>query len=165
MSLTTGKKVFYPSQGLCLIGPVVQKVMGGQTVSFYHLSVLEDGGDLFVPVDKIASVGIRPLIKISELPRLLNQLKVKSPPPVAIHYSQRVLLHTQLIASGSPFDLAEVIGSLTECSEVRSLSNAQRRTLDRARRLLIGEIAEVTGKTKEEVNLQIDEALAARKEK
>src|ERR1051325_6995351 len=105
MRLTIGKKVFYPYQGLCIIGPVVQKVMEGKAVHFYQLLVLDDGGDLFVPVDKIAAVGIRPLLKDYEIPKLLNQLKLKPSPREPIHYSQRALLYAQLITSGSAFDL------------------------------------------------------------
>jgi CarD family transcriptional regulator len=163
MILTIGNKVFYPYQGLCIIGPVVKKVMNGKAIRFYHLSVLEDGGDLFVPVDKIANVGMRPLLKPSEIHKLLNRLKVKPSPQAAIHYSQRALLNAQLISSGSAFDLAEVVWSLTEFSEERSLSFGQRRTLDRAKRLLIGEISEVMGESKKEVEAQIDKALKARK--
>lgn len=162
--MTLGNKVFYPYQGLCIIGPIVKKVMGGKTVRFYHLSVLEDGGDLFVPVDKIASVGMRPLLKRSEIAKLLNQLKVKSSPQTPIHYSQRALHNAQLIASGSAFDLAEVVWSLTEFRETKALSFGQKKTLDRAKRLLICEISEVMGETLEAVEEQIDQALRARKE-
>lgn len=163
MKLTIGKKVFYPYQGLCIIGPVVQKVLDGEAIRFYHLSVLDDGGDLFVPVDKIASVGMRPLLKQSEIPKLLNQLKVKPLPQVALHHSQQALLHAQLLTSGSAFDLVEVVWSLTEFGETKALSFGQRKTLDRAKRLLIGEISEVMGETKKEIEEQIDQALQSRK--
>jgi CarD family transcriptional regulator len=163
MRLTIGKKVFYPYQGLCIIGPVVQKVMEGKAVHFYQLLVLDDGGDLFVPVDKIAAVGIRPLLKDYEIPKLLNQLKLKPSPREPIHYSQRALLYAQLITSGSAFDLVEVVSSLTHLSEMRALSYGQRKTLDKAKRLLIGEISEVMGETKIAVEERIDQALKARK--
>ena len=163
--LTIGNKVFYPYQGLCMIGPVVQKVMEGKAVRFYHLSVLDEGGDLFVPVDKVTAVGIRPLLKESEIPKLLNQLKVKPRLHSAIHHTQQTLVYGQLLASGSAFDLAEVVWSLTGLSETKSLPYSQSRTLDRARRLLIDEISEVTGKPKVKVEAQIDQALQARKKK
>ena len=165
MIMTIGNKVFYPFQGLCIIGPVVKRVMNGKAMRFYHLSVLDDGGDLFVPVDKIATVGMRPLLKRSEIPELLNHLKLKpsSQPRPGHHYSQRALLNAQLITSGSAFDLAEIVSSLTEFSAARSLSYGQKKTLDKAKRLLICEISEVTGETKEEVEAQIDQALKTQK--
>jgi CarD family transcriptional regulator len=165
MIMTIGNKVFYPFQGLCIIGPVVKRVMNGKAMRFYHLSVLEDGGDLFVPVDKIATVGMRALLKRSEIPELLNHLKIKplSQPRVAHHYSQRALVNAQLITSGSAFDLAEIVSSLTEFAAARSLSYGQKKTLDKAKRLLIGEISEVTGETKVEVEAKIDRVLKTRK--
>jgi CarD family transcriptional regulator len=164
--MTIGSKVFYPFQGLCIIGPVVKRVMNGKAMRFYHLSVLDDGGDLFVPMDKITTVGMRPLLKRSEIPAVLNHLKAKllAQPRAAYHYSQRALLNTQLITSGSAFDLAEIVSSLTEFGAARSLSYGQKKTLDKAKRLLIGEISEVTGETKQEVEAQIDQVLKTRKE-
>ena len=163
MRLTIGNKVFYPNQGLCIIGPVVQKVMDGKVVPFYQLSVLDDGGDLFVPVDKIKTVGIRPLLKESEIPNLLNQLKLKPSPQATLHYSQQALLNAQLITSGSAVDLIDVVSSLTHLREMKALSYGQRKTLDKAKRLLICEISEVMGETREEIEEQIDQALKARK--
>src|SRR5205085_12384312 len=161
---TTGNKVFYPSHGLCTIGPVVKKELNGKTIPFYHLSVLDDGGDLFVPVDKIASVGMRSLLKQSEIPEIMDQLKVKSVPVAARHYSQRALLNAQLLTSGAALDLAEIVASLTEFSGTKSLSFGQKRTLDRAERLLVCEISEVTGETKQEVEEQIAQALKTQKD-
>ena len=164
MIMTIGNKVFYPYQGLCIIGPVVKREMNGKAVPFYHLSVMDDGGDLYVPVDKVATVGMRPLLKQSEIPKVLEQLKVKPLPVAARHYSQRAVLNAQLITSGSALDLAEIVASLTDFNRTKSLPLGQKKTLDRAKRLLVCEISEVTGETKQEVEEQIDLALKAQKE-
>src|SRR5215470_13253304 len=111
MTLSVGNKVVYPSQGPCLIGAVVKKVVGGRSMSFYQLALLDDsGGELFVPVDKVGVVGIRELLGKSEIPKLFGQLKKL--PAVVTHWKQRTLDNTKLLASGSAFDLAQVIESL-----------------------------------------------------
>jgi hypothetical protein len=46
--------------------------------------------------------------------------------------------------------------------EAKALSQGERGTLERARRLLVCEISEVTGETKEEVEEQVDRALESR---
>jgi CarD family transcriptional regulator len=66
------------------------------------------------------------------------------------------------LASGSAFDLAEVVESLTELNEARTLSPRDREMLDRARRILICEISEVTGETKSATEEQVDQALNVR---
>jgi CarD family transcriptional regulator len=160
MTLTVGNKIFYPSQGPCLIGAMVKKVIGDRPVMFYQLIVLNDGGDLFVPLDKIEAVGIRLLLEKSEIPKLMDQLR-KPAKPVDT-WKQRSHDNLKLFASGSAFDLAEIVESLTELSETKALSFGECKTLDRAKRLLVYEITEVTGETKEDVELQIDIALKSR---
>jgi len=67
--LAVGSKVTYPSLGPCIIGGVVNKMVAGTSVSFYKLAVLDgSGGELFVPVDKAQSSGLRLLLKESEIP-------------------------------------------------------------------------------------------------
>jgi CarD family transcriptional regulator len=161
MIMRTGSKVIYPYQGLCTIGPVVKKIMNGKTMSFYHLAVQDDGGDLFVPIDKIESVGIRPLLLESEIPNLLDRLQ--EPTQAANHYAQRAHDNAKLIASGAALDLAEVVASLTELRQARALSFGEKKALDKAKRLLICEISEVMRQTEQEAEAQIDQALQARK--
>ena len=76
MMLTVGAKVVYPSRGPCLIGEVVKKVVGGQTMKFYPLALLDDSkGELFVPVENIADSHLRALLDRSEIPQLLRRLE------------------------------------------------------------------------------------------
>ena len=66
------------------------------------------------------------------------------------------------ILTGSAFDLAEIVETLTELIETKPLSFSERATLERARKLLICEISEVNGTTKQEAEDQVDQALVAR---
>jgi CarD family transcriptional regulator, regulator of rRNA transcription len=159
--LSVGNKIVYPYQGPCLIGAVVQKVVGGRRTSFYQLARLDDiGGALFVPVDKIGDLKIRQLTPRSDIPKLLRRLQ--RPASTVINWKQRAIDNLKLLASGSAFDLAEVVESLTELNEARTLSPRDREMLDRARRILICEISEVTGETKNATEDQVDQALNVR---
>ena len=160
--LTSGNKVVYPSQGPCLIGPVVNIVIDGRPISFYRLALLDDsGGELFVPVDKAQTIGIRPLLNRSDIPKVLGLLK--EPSGADNDWKQRADDNLKLIASGSAFDLAVVVKSLTKLGEKKALSFRESRTLEKAKKLLIVEISEVLGETKSAAEKQIDEALKARK--
>ena len=161
MLLAIGNKVIYPSHGPCLVSSIVNKVVGEQSMTFYQLLVLNDGrGTLLVPVEKAKSIGIRPLLNKPEIAKLLDQLK--RPSKASSDRKQRVRDNLKLLLSGSAFDLAEIVESLTELIDTKALSFGERGTLDRAKRLLICEISEVTGETKEEVEEQVDRALIAR---
>lgn len=164
MILTNGSKIVYPSQGPCLIGPIVKRVIGERPRMFYQLLVLNGGGgDLFIPVEKVEAVGIRLLLNISDIPKLMDHLS--QPAAVADSYRQRNLHNMKLFASGSAFDLAEVIGSLTELNKIKPLSFGETKTLEKAKGLLVCEIAEAMGTSREVARAQVEAALATRDRK
>ncbi len=163
MRLTVGKKINYPCQGPCRVGSVVKRVIDGSPIAFYQLVVLNDaGGRLFIPIDRVRAVGIRPLLKKSEIPKLLDRLQ--QPTQSADDCRQRARHNAKMLTSGSAFNLAEVVESLTELSETKPLSFGEHRTLERAKRLLVCEISEVMRESEEEAEERVDEALKARKE-
>ena len=162
MLLNVGNKVIYPSRGPCLIGPIVKKVVDGSPMSFYPLALLDDsGGELFVPVDKVQAIGVRLLLKRSEIPKLLGHLKKAA--GTAKNWKQRTMDNIKLFASGSAFDLAEIVESLTNLSETKPLMLRDKQTLERAKKLLVCEISEVMEETKSAAEEQIDKALKERK--
>ncbi|HWC77009.1 MAG TPA: CarD family transcriptional regulator [Blastocatellia bacterium] len=158
--LTVGNKVVYPSRGPCIVGAIVQKMIGDLPVTFYQLRVLDDGGgDVFIPVDKVNSVGIRQLLRKTDIPQLLNRLGERT--QAADDHRQRASDNSKLLASGSPFGLAQIVESLTELGETKALSSNDRKVLERARRLLVCEMSEVIGVTKEEAEGRLDQAVSA----
>ncbi len=162
MILTVGNKVIYPSKGPCLIGPVVEKVIDGRPISFYPLAVLDNsGGALFIPVDNVRPPGVRELLEKSEIPKLLRHLRKAA--VTAKNWKQRSMDNLKLLTSGSAFDLAEIVDSLTALGGTRVLSAHDVRTLDRAKKLLICEISEVTGETKSAAEEWVDKALKGQK--
>ncbi len=161
MTLRVGTKVIYPSQGPCLIGSIVQKEIGGQHVSFYQLALLdESGGELFVPVEKAQASGLRQLLSEAELSQLFNRFK--QPVGASKDWKQRASENSKRLASGSAFDLAEVVESLTELSNTKELSFREGQMLEKARKLLVSEIAEVIKQPKSAAEELINEALKKR---
>lgn len=161
MTLAVGKKVIYPRQGLCLVNSIVNTIVDEKPIKFYQLVVLDEGGgNLLIPADKVNKVGIRPLVNPPEIPRLLNRLKRRS--TTSVDRKQRTQDNLKLLRSGSAFGLAEIVESLTELTETKPLSYGERDMLDRAKRLLVCEISEVTGATREDAEKLIDQALIER---
>jgi CarD family transcriptional regulator len=161
MTLAVGAKVIYPNQGLCLIDSIVQKEIGGQSINFYQLALLdESGGELFVPVEKAQASGLRQVLSEAELQQLLNRFK--QPTSAAKDWKQRANENSKRLASGSAFDLAEVVESLTVLSHTKELSFREGQMLEKARKLLVSEIAEVISKPKSAAEELINEALQKR---
>ena len=162
VKLNVGKKVSYPCQGPCLVGPVVKRVVDDKLTEFHHLTLLSDGGgELLVPVDRAQARGIRELLDKTEIPKLLDRLK--KPSKAAERWNQRNRDNLILFNSGSAFDLAEIVESLNGLMETKRLQPSDRLTLERARKLLACEISEVMGETKSAAEEKIDQALEGRK--
>jgi RNA polymerase-interacting CarD/CdnL/TRCF family regulator len=164
MTLTVGDKVVYPGRGPCLIGAVVQKIVCGRSASYYRLALLDDSrAELFVPVDKCGDLPMRALLTRSEIPKLLRHLKarvaVTKVRGTAKNWRQRELDNLKLFSSGSIFELARVVESLTQLSGTKALAAHERETLYRARKLLICEISEVMDESKTAAEARIDSAL------
>jgi RNA polymerase-interacting CarD/CdnL/TRCF family regulator len=163
MRLTIGKKLVYPTQGPCLVGSIVNRTISNQQLPCYQLTVLSSGNmNLFVPVHKIGQSGIRPLLERDKIPKVLEQLM--QPAKKANSWRQRNQYNLKLLAAGSAFDLAEVIESLTELRETKSLAFGENQTLERARELLICELSLVLRGAKVNAEKLVDKALNARKE-
>ena len=158
ITLEAGSKVIYPGQGPCQISRILKRVVDGRLLTFYHLIVLDESRcELLIPVEKAREIGVRLLIEKSEIPKLLAHLKVGA--RSVDNWKQRTHDNAKLFTSGSPFDLAEIVGSLTELSDLRTLTLGDSGTLRKARRLLISEISEVTGVTSMMAEEQLDQAL------
>lgn len=162
MRLEVGNKVIYPFQGPCVIGSIVEKIVADSPIKFYHLALLDNGGQLLVPVDKAQAIGIRLLLKKSEIPTLLGGLMKMA--EVTKDWKQRAKENSKLLASGSAFDVAAVVESLTALNERKPLSALEGQTLEKARKLLVGEIAAVMEEPKSAAEERVDQALKARRE-
>jgi len=126
-------------------------------MSFYPLAFLIDRGvECLVPVDKLES-SARPLLERSELPKLLRHLAKSA--TTARNWKQRDVDNTRLLASGSAFDLAEIVASLTFLSRGKPLLTRDNQMLEKARKLLVCEISEVIGETENAAGQLIDQAL------
>jgi len=170
MTLTVGDKVVYPGRGPCLIGEVVDKVVCGMSASFYRLALLDDSGaELFVPVAKSGDLHMRTLMARSEIPKLLGHLNTRAvvtkEPLTGKNWRQRELDNLKLFSSGSIFELAQMVESLTQLSTTKNLAAHERETLYRARKLLICEISEVMAESKTAAEARIDNVLEPGKNK
>ena len=161
MTFRIGDKVVYPSQGPCLIDAVVKKAIGGAPASFYRLSLLDHSRDaVLVPVEKLSALHVRHLVAKSEIPNLLGHLR--NSPTTSKNWKQRTIDNAKLLASGSAFDLAEIVGSLTELSEAKALLPRDRQTLAKAKKFLICEISEAKDESRDAAEGDIDRVLESK---
>ena len=159
MDFKVGDKVVYPNHGVGVIEEVKNRAIGGLKASFYCLRILSTDSTVMVPVGNTEAVGLRKVLTRREITRVLKTLK-NGEVTTYDDWKGRFQANSDKMRTGDIKAVAEVLKSLTMLNEVKPLSYRERKMLDRARFLLISELAEAGGKDSEEVEGQIDEALA-----
>jgi CarD family transcriptional regulator len=158
VTFQVGDKVIYPNHGLGVVECIEEKTILGTTCGFYHLHMAANDTTVLVPLTNADGVGLRPAINSCEVERLFELLsdgKIDSQQ----NWKGRFKDNSDKMRSGSIYDVAEVLKSLTFLSRSKSLSFREKRMLDRARFLVISEVSEVVRETNTSVEVRVDRAL------
>jgi len=159
LNFKIGDKVVYPNHGVGVIEQVTRRAIGDMESRFYCLRILSTDSTVMVPVDNTAAVGLRKVLTRREVTRVVKVLK-DGEVTTYDDWKGRFQANSEKMRTGDIRAVAEVMKSLTVLNEVKPLSYRERKMLDRARFLLISELAEAGGKEAEDVETQIDSALA-----
>jgi CarD family transcriptional regulator len=160
MEFRIGDKVVYPNHGVGLIEEItIRSVNGGEGEHYYMLRIQSNSSLVMVPTANVKSVGLRRIIKKSEVDGLFKLLGEELFEPEA-DWKGRYKEHCEKMRTGSIFHVAEVLRNLMYLSLRKSLSFREKRMLDRARQLIVSEVATVRGVTEKLVEDQVDRALA-----
>jgi CarD family transcriptional regulator len=158
LDFKVGDKVVYPNHGVGVIEQVTSKAIGDTTSSFYRLRIISTDSTVMVPVGNTSAVGLRKVLTRRQINRVLGVLKNGE---VATYddWKGRFQANSEKMRTGDILAVAEVLKSLSVLSEVKPLSYRERKMLDRARFLLVSELAEASNKEPGDVEAQIDAAL------
>ena len=142
MTFQLGDKVIYPNHGLGIVERIEEKTILGTTCGFFHLRIVSNDTTVLVPVANVDNVGLRKAISDEEVERLFTLL---SDGRIDNHqnWKGRFKDNSDKMRTGSIYDMADVLKSLTFLSKSKSLSFREKRMLDRAKALIISEVSEV----------------------
>jgi CarD family transcriptional regulator len=113
---------------------------------------------VLVPVANVDNVGLRRAITDEEVERLFQLLgdgKIDNHQ----NWKGRFKDNSDKMRTGSIYDMADVLKSLTFLAKSKSLSFREKRMLDRAKSLIISEISEVMQVTAQAIEDRVNEAL------
>jgi CarD family transcriptional regulator len=153
-----GDKVIYPNHGLGVVEKVEEKTILGTTCGFFHLRILSNETTVLVPVANVDNVGLRRAITDEEVERLFQLLgdgKIDNHQ----NWKGRFKDNSDKMRTGSIYDMADVLKSLTFLAKSKSLSFREKRMLDRAKALIISEISEVMQTTVQAIEDRVNESL------
>ena len=158
MTFQVGDKVIYPNHGLGIVERIEEKTILGTTCGFFHLRIVSNDTTVLVPVANVDNVGLRKAITDEEVERLFGLLgdgKIDNHQ----NWKGRFKDNSDKMRTGSIYDMADVLKSLTFLSKSKSLSFREKRMLDRAKALIISEVSEVMREKAPEVEARVDSAL------
>ena len=158
VTFLVGDKVIYPNHGLGIVERIEEKTILGTTCGFFHLRIVSNDTTVLVPVSNVDGVGLRKAISDEEVERLFSLL---SDGKIDNHqnWKGRFKDNSDKMRTGSIYDMADVLKSLTFLSKSKSLSFREKRMLDRAKALIISEISEVIREKALAVEQRVDQAL------
>ena len=158
MGFKIGDKVIYPNHGLGVVEKVEEKTILGTTCGFFHLRILSNETTVLVPVANVDNVGLRRAITDEEVERLFQLLgdgKIDNHQ----NWKGRFKDNSDKMRTGSIYDMADVLKSLTFLAKSKSLSFREKRMLDRAKALIVSEISEVMRTTALDIEERVNTAL------
>jgi CarD family transcriptional regulator len=136
-----GDQVVYPQHGVATIQKIEDKEVLGEKQSYLVLELDEGDLTLMVPAAAVEEVGIRNLIGKEQVEEVLGILGKAKVTDGADNWSRRFKANSEKLRSGDIQMVAEVVRNLSIRDKQKGLSTGERRMLNRARRILAGEIA------------------------
>lgn len=162
MDYKVGERVVYPNHGVGVIEQISYGTVNGMAEKYYMLRILASGLRVMVPQNNATSVGLRPLIRHGEAARVITYLEKGG---VNSHrdWKDRFKENSERMRTGSLMEVATVLKSLVALSRSKPLSFREKKMLERAKFLLISELATAHNTTAETVETKVVKALAKAK--
>lgn len=162
MDFKLGEKVVYPNHGVGLIEQISYGYVNGKSERYYMLRILASGLKVMVPQTNVESVGLRPIIRTTQAVAVLSFLE-KGRSASHPDWKHRFKENSDRMRTGSLLEVAAVLKGLVALSRTKPLSFREKKMLERAKHLLISELATVRNTSEEAVESNIVRALAKAK--
>ena len=140
LSFQIGDKVVYPNHGVGVIEQISSRTIGTSVERFYLLKIKSSNLKVMVPFHNIDSVGLRRVVRNGEVQRILDYLtdgKCEN----HSDWKYRFKENSDKMRTGSLLEVAGVLKSLLLLSQSKPLSFREKKMLERARYLLVSELA------------------------
>lgn len=162
MDYKIGDKVVYPNHGVGAIEQVSYGVLNGRTERYYMIRILSSGLRVMVPHSNSDSVGVRPVIRSNDASKVLGFLE-KGKLNSHHDWKHRFKENSERMRTGSLLEVAVVLKSLVSLSRSKPLSFREKKMLERAKYLLVSEMATARNTSAESAETMVVKSLAKAK--
>jgi len=140
MEYKIGEKVVYPNHGVGTIEQISYGALNGRTEKYFMLRIASSGLRVMVPQSNAEAVGLRPVIRSIETGKVMNFLE-KGKYNSHHDWKHRFKENSERMRTGALIEVAAVLKSLVALSRTKPLSFREKKMLDRAKFLLVSELA------------------------
>ncbi len=140
LTFSIGDKVVYPNHGVGVIEQISSRTIGTQVERFYLLKIKASSLKVMVPFHNVGSVGLRRVVRNGEVQKVLDFLMDGEIENNA-DWKYRFKENSDKMRTGSLLDVAIVLKGLLLLAQTKPLSFREKKMLERARYLLVSELA------------------------
>jgi len=135
-----GDKVVYPNHGVGIIEQISSRTIGGAVERFYLLNIKASSLKVMVPCNNVGSVGLRRVVRNGEVQKVIDLLSINETGTNG-DWKDRFKENSDRMRTGSLLEVAGVLKSLIALHAAKPLSFREKKMLERARYLLVSELA------------------------
>jgi len=159
---SVGDNAVYPAHGVGVIEAIERKIISGNEEWFYVMRILNNGMTIMIPKSNVSAVGLRQVVskkQVNEIYKILKRKEVSKDNNQT--WNRRYRQYTEMIKTGSVFEIAEVFRILFRLKKVKELSFGEKKILDTAQNLLVKEISIAKNQEEKLVQEEMDNILAS----
>jgi CarD family transcriptional regulator len=162
MEYKIGDKVVYPNHGVGIVEQISYGVLNGRTERYFMIRIVSSGLRVMVPQSNAMTVGLRSVIRSTDSMKVLGFLE-KGKLNSHHDWKHRFKENSERMRTGSLLDVAAVLKGLVVLSQQKSLSFREKKMLERARYLLVSELAMSKNCEEPQIEDLLSDALAKAK--
>jgi len=135
-----GDKVVYPNHGVGVIEQISSRTIGQTVEKFYLLKIKASSLKVMVPFHSVGTVGLRRVVRNGEIQKIVDFLEDGACDNNA-DWKYRFKENSDRMRTGSLLEVAAVLKGLLLLNQSKPLSFREKKMLERARYLLVSELA------------------------
>src|SRR5437588_141529 len=135
-----GDKVVYPNHGVGVIEQISSRTIGPTVEKFYLLKIKSSSLKVMVPFHNVGTVGLRRVVRNGEIQKILDYL-TDGECCNNTDWKYRFKENSDKMRTGSLLEVAAVLKSLLVLAQSKPLAFREKKMLERARYLLVSELA------------------------
>ena len=144
-------EVVYPLHGVGVIESTFEKELDDKNVKFFKVFLKDSGMSISIPVGTAPQMGLRKIIKRSEIAKILKNLSI-FPRKIEENWKVRFQENIDKLKTGDINNIAAVVKELFIRNKIKNLSVMERKQYENAYKMLVKEIAISDKASEEEVN-------------